>query len=151
MQAIVLAGQGRGAYQAGMRGLRISASGGLQWRDVLLALALFAAVVRALVPPGFMLAAHEGRVDIVICTVDGAKTVSGQTRESDGRGPALAGMSAPCAFAGLAAAAPPPEAVIVSVAQAIAVDRLPLSETPSLAPQAAYRSQAPRAPPVLHT
>lgn len=123
---------------------------GWQWRDALLALALFAAVVRALVPQGFMLSVQDGTVAITICTADGARTVNGTARHDGGAGDAMAGMSAPCAFAGLAAALPPPDAPVVSIAQAIELRLVDIDETPLTAEDRPYRPQAPRAPPELH-
>jgi hypothetical protein len=123
---------------------------GWQWRDALLALALFAAVVRAMVPQGFMLTTQDGTVAISICTVDGARTLNGTTRNDGGASDAMAGMQAPCAFAGLTAAMPPPDAPIVSIAEAVELRLVDIDETPLTVEDRQHRPQAPRAPPQLH-
>lgn len=139
------------AYPARAMGrFRIRTGGRLGLRDALLALALFAAVVRALVPQGFMLAEHKGSVAVVICTADGSKTLAGVPRSGDQRGDGLASMNAPCAFAGLAMAAPPPAAPIVSLAQAIELRVAAVDAEPPAAVTAVHRPQSPRAPPRLH-
>jgi hypothetical protein len=122
------------------------------WRDALLGLALFAAVVRALVPQGFMLSAQDGGIAITICTADGARTLNGAPpgNNAGGSDEALAAAMGLCAFAGLGAIAPPPAPPIVSVAQAIELKAVALDERPLARNPHAYRPQAPRAPPTLH-
>lgn len=123
-----------------------------RWRDALLALALFAAVVRALVPQGFMLSAQDGGIAITICTADGARILTGPQpgNHTDLADEALSAAMGPCAFAGLGALAPPPPPPIVSVAQAIELKAVALDERPPAVERHAYRPQAPRAPPTLH-
>ncbi|BCW88695.1 hypothetical protein sos41_18370 [Alphaproteobacteria bacterium SO-S41] len=116
----------------------------------MIALALFAAVLRALVPQGFMLSAEGGEPSIVICTADGMRTVTGEPTDKQKPSDVLAGMNAPCAFAGLGAMAPPPVLHVVAVEQAIRLVLLTPNETPRLLSSTAFRLQAPRAPPSLH-
>ena len=135
---------------AAMNGWRISAGDGLRWRDALLGLALFAAIVRSLIPAGFMPAVHDGQFSMVICTADGARTLDGEVRQPTGADGAMAASHAPCAFAGLASLAPPPVAPIVSLALAIETGAVAIDETPDALPPPDYRPQSPRAPPSLH-
>lgn len=121
----------------------------LGWRDAVLALALFAAIVRAFVPQGFMLGSGaDGAPEIVLCTADGATSLGGGAPH--GESDVLAGMHGPCAFAGLAAMAPPPDLIIVSVAQAIELRLVTPDESPRELAALSHRLQAPRAPPLLH-
>lgn len=115
--------------------------------ETLLALAIFAAVVRALVPQGFMLSATADGPAITICTIEGSRTLDGAPRD-----PAdAANVASPCAFAGIGALAAAPRPPAITVALAIVAHE---AEAPAsrLAPRgdAAHRAQAPRAPPSLH-
>jgi hypothetical protein len=118
-------------------------------RDLMIALALFAAVVRALVPQGFMLSVADGQPSVVICTADGSRTLTGEATDRHKDGDVLAGMNGPCAFAGLAAMAPPPSAPILSLDHAIALSRVVVDESRPPAGAVSHRPQAPRGPPTL--
>lgn len=136
---------------APMKALRITADGSLRWSDMLLALALFAAIVRSLIPVGFMPDVQDGQVTMVICTVDGARKLDGSDRaptEADG---AMAATHAPCAFTGLATLAPPPSAPIVSLPVSIEAGLVARDETPADIAAPDHRPQAPRAPPSRQT
>lgn len=128
---------------------RINVDDGLKWRDALLALALFAAIVRSLIPAGFMPAVEDGQFSMVICTADGSKTLDGEVREPTGADGAMASTHAPCAFSGLATMAPPPSAPIVSLAVAIESGLVPSDSTPAKLTAPEHRPQAQRAPPLL--
>ncbi len=135
-----------------MQMLRIVPDGALSWRDAFLALALVAALIRSLVPAGFMPASDEtGAVRMVICTVGGAKTLDGAARAPTDADGAMASSQSPCAFAALALLAPPPSALILSLAVSIEAGATPLDETRLVAAASNYRPQAQRAPPVLQT
>jgi hypothetical protein len=136
------------AYVAGTMGpLRISSTGRLSWGDLLLGLALFAAIVRSLIPDGFMPAVHDGQVSMVICTADGATTIDGTERPGTGLDGVMAGAHAPCAFAGLAVIAPPPSAPIVSLNFAIVEGLVEIDDANGQFRETSYRPQAQRAPP----
>jgi hypothetical protein len=132
-----------------MNWLRLSTSQGFGWRDALLGAALFAAILRALIPAGFMPHAENGEITMVICTVDGARTIAGEPLGKSAGGDAMAAMQMPCAFAALAAMAPPPEAPVVSLALAIERRLVKLDERPAAVAAPPFRPQAPRAPPHL--
>ena len=117
-------------------------------RDLMIALALFAAVLRGLVPQGFMLTASEGEPAIVICSMDGMRTLDGGALDTSKASDVLAGMNGHCAFAGLAAMAPPPDIAVVSMAQAIALELFSAEDGRTPVSSPTYRPQAPRAPPI---
>lgn len=132
-----------------MQGLRIRATDGLRWRDALLGLALFAAIVRSLIPAGFMPAVQDGQFSMVICTADGARTLDGQTRQPTEADAAMASTHAPCAFSAMSPLAPPPISPIVSLTVAIETGAVQTNETPARLSAPNHRPQAPRAPPAL--
>lgn len=132
-----------------MQSLRIDPKGALSWRDALLALALFAAIVRSLIPAGFMPTERDGALTLVVCTMDGARTLTGETRTESGVDDVFAAAHAPCAFASLATLAPPPEAPVLSLPLALERRLVRLDETPTLVATPPYRPQAQRAPPRL--
>lgn len=136
---------------AAMERLRISWTGELGWRDALLGLALFAAIVRSLIPQGFMPGVQDGQFAMVICTVDGAKTLDGADRPASGIDGVMAAAHAPCAFAAVAVLAPPPSAPIVSLPLAVQSGHIVRDESPGGPADAPFRPQAPRAPPLLQT
>ena len=79
-----------------MQMLRIVPDGALSWRDAFLALALVAALIRSLLPAGFMPASDEtGAVRMVICTVGGAKTLDGAARAPTEKMPAPTATATP--------------------------------------------------------
>ena len=133
-----------------MNGLRLSTSHRFGWRDALLGAALFAALLRALIPAGFMPQVDNGRIAMVICTADGARTLYGEPLQKSAAGVAMTAAQMPCAFAAMAAMAPPPEAPVVSLSMAIERRLVTLDETTPEAADAPFRPQAPRAPPSLH-
>lgn len=130
-----------------MNAFRPASGSQLGWRDLLLGAALFAALLRALIPVGFMPHAAKGSITMVICTIDGARTVSGQPLESSGAGDAMTSAQMPCAFAALAAMAPPPDAPVLSLAIAIERHLVTLDETAAMERDPPHRPQAQRAPP----
>jgi len=126
---------------------RIRQGDAFGWRDALLGLALFAAVIRSLIPQGFMPAVENGAFSIVLCTANGL-----EVHDADGspRSPlqdAMAAVHAPCAFAALATLAPPPAAPAVSLAIAIARGVARIDETPSALAPARRDPHSPRGPP----
>jgi len=129
---------------------RINPAARLIRHDLLLGVMLFAALLRAFIPAGFMPHAENGKVTMVICTIDGARTVTGQPLERTSGGDAMASVQMPCAFAALAAMAPPPEAPVVSLAMAIERRLVTLDETRVTVTAPPFRPQAQRAPPSLH-
>jgi hypothetical protein len=116
-------------------------------RHLVVALLLPLLALKALLPPGYMPAAGEGRLRIVMCSA-GLAALAGEQHDGTGSQPA---EHATCAFAMAGAAAPPPSQVI---------SWLPLREAGlPLAPIAAVavagtglrRFQSPRGPPaILH-
>ena len=132
-----------------MQSLRVDPKGALSWRDAFLALALFAAIVRSLIPVGFMPTERDGQLTLVVCTMDGARTLSGETRSESGVDNVFAAAHAPCAFAALATLAPPPEAPILSLPMALERRLVRLDETTDAIVTPPYRPQAQRAPPSL--
>lgn len=104
-----------------MTGARAQTGGA--WRHVLLTLAVLALFVRIVVPAGFMpdRAQPGAPVSLVLCTGYGEVTVQvpGQV-PGEKAPPARGGHDAPCAFAGLAAAAPPPALLDAGAAQVFA-------------------------------
>ena len=120
------------------------------WHDALLGMVLFAALLRAFIPAGFMPHRENGQVTMVICTIDGARTVSGAPLEKTSGGEAMAAMQMPCAYAAMTALATPPEAPVLSLAMAIERRLVTLDETPVAAAEPPFRPQAQRAPPRLH-
>lgn len=133
-----------------MNAFRIATTARFGWRDALLGAALFAALLRALIPAGFMPHVENGDVTMVICTIDGARTLSGAPLEKTSQGDAMAAAQMPCAFAALAALATPPDAPVLSLAMAVERRLVTLDETAALSPEPPYRPQAQRAPPHLH-
>jgi len=126
---------------------RIRQGDAFGWRDALLGLALFAAVIRSLIPQGFMPAVENGAFSIVLCTANGL-----EVHDADGspRSPlqdAMAAVHAPCAFAALATLAPPPAAPAVSQPAAIRADLTTEAPEPADPVRQRFRQQAPRAPP----
>ena len=69
------------------------------WREVSLALIVFALAIRILVPPGFMVADDAGSLPLVICTGHGPLVIADQGEQ---HAPAQKTSDSPCAFAGLA-------------------------------------------------
>lgn len=134
-----------------MNALRVTSSTGIGLRDAFLACALFAALIRAFIPAGFMPHVSDEGVSMVICTIDGARIVDGEAQPGAGGSEAMAAAQMPCAFAALATLAPPPQAPIASLAVAIArnIVDLDVSAAGSAAPD--YRPQAQRAPPSFLT
>ena len=124
----------------------------LGWRDALLGLALFAAIVRSLIPQGFMPSMRDGQFAMVICTADGAKTLDGAGRPASGVDGVMASAHGPCAFAAVATLAPPPSApIIVSLPVAVRSGLVARDATPLQQTDPPFRPQAQRAPPSLQT
>jgi hypothetical protein len=133
-----------------MNVFRIRTDRDFSWHDLALAALLFAVLIRAFIPAGFMpqVSADGGSVQIVICTIDGARTIDGLPNEGSTLDGTLAKAHGPCAFAA-APASPPPSAPIVSVTQAIALVLLPLDATPLQPCRVTESAHAPRGPPNL--
>lgn len=134
-----------------MERLRIVRAERFGWRDALLGLALFAAIVRSLIPQGFMPGVQDGQFAMVICTVDGAKTLDGADRPASGIDGVMAAAHAPCAFSAVAVLAPPPSAPTVSLPLAVQSGLVVRDETSGRPADPPFRPQAPRAPPLLLT
>ncbi len=132
-----------------MNAFRITPMARIGWRDALLALALFGALFRAFMPVGFMPEVKNGALTMVICTAAGAVRLDGADSHDGKTDAAVMAAQMPCAFAAVAAMAPPPEAPILSIAQAIALNVAELDSRPVLPREAAFRPQAQRAPPSL--
>jgi hypothetical protein len=147
--AALLTARCRVWHPVSMQVFRIRADGDLSWRDLALAALFFAMLFRAFVPAGFMpqVSAADGTLQIVICTIDGTRTLDGSSREGSALDGALAKSHGPCAFAATPAA-PPPAAPVVSVVQAIALVLLPLNTAPLEAPRTAETPHCPRGPPL---
>ncbi|MBL9009695.1 MAG: hypothetical protein JNL56_00815, partial [Alphaproteobacteria bacterium] len=110
-------------------------------------LALFAAVIRSLIPQGFMPAVENGAFSIVLCTANGL-----EVHDADGspRSPlqdAMAAVHAPCAFAALATLAPPPAAPVAGQPAEVRAAEASEAEAPADPVRQRFRQQAPRAPP----
>ncbi len=133
-----------------MNVFRVTSHATIGWRDALLALALFGAFVRAFIPAGFMPHVEDGRLSMVICTVDGAATVAGEKLDGEGLSAAMSAAQMPCAFAALAPLAPPPEAPVVSLAIAIQRHLVAIDSGDAVVAMPDFRPQAQRAPPSLH-
>lgn len=112
-------------------------------------MALFAALLRALIPAGLMPHSQDGEITMVICTIDGARTVIGTPLDRSAGGDAMAAVQMPCAFAALSAMAPPPEAPVLSLAVAIERGLITLDTADPAVATPPFRPQAPRAPPYL--
>ena len=78
-----------------MNAFRINPAARLIRHDVLLGVMLFAALLRAFIPAGFMPHAENGKVTMVICTIDGARTVTGQPLERTSGSDAMASAQMP--------------------------------------------------------
>ncbi|HXC53833.1 MAG TPA: hypothetical protein VNU97_00925 [Rhizomicrobium sp.] len=112
-------------------------------RSLAISLALSAMVLRALLPDGWMPASAAGAAPFVICGIDGAH---------DGKAPAQPGRDirhAPCAFSAAAPLAPAGGATLAPAAlpRAERIARVFTGERRASA--AAYRANAPRAPPTV--
>lgn len=110
---------------------------------------LFAALIRAFIPAGLMPHSQDGQITMVICTIDGARTVIGTPLDRSAGSDAMSAVQMPCAFAALAAMAPPPEAAVLSLAIAIERRLITLDTADPAVATPPFRLQAPRAPPYL--
>lgn len=131
-----------------MNWFRLRSEGGLRWADALLGIALFAAIVRSLIPQGFMPVMDGSEVSIALCTIEGLKPLEpGQA--PDAGWDAFGAAHHACTFSALAGLAPPPSAPIVSLPQAVEAGLLALDEELAGAFAHPFRPQSPRAPPAL--
>lgn len=107
-------------------------------RHVWLTMATLAIALKIIIPPGFMAGppAADLPFALVLCTAQGAMVVeAGDAAVPHGdQDTAPAAMDAPCLFAGLAAAAPPPVLTDAGAVQFVAYDFRPQSAAPGLAP-----------------
>ncbi len=107
-------------------------------RHVWLTMATLAIALKIIIPPGFMAGPPTSDLPfaLVLCTAQGAMIASDsdaalQHGDQDGK-PASA--DAPCLFAGLAAAAPPPVLTDAGAIAFVAYDFKPQAAAPDLAP-----------------
>jgi hypothetical protein len=107
-------------------------------RHVWLTMATLAIALKIIIPPGFM--AGPPTTDLpfalVLCTAQGAMVVdAGDAARHGDQDSAPASADAPCLFAGLAAAAPPPVLTDAGAIEFVAYDFTPQAAAPDLAPR----------------
>jgi hypothetical protein len=118
------------------------------WRQfALLAVLLYATMLRALVPAGFMPSANADGIGLSVCSSDGP-VIPGEDSQTRETSRLWTKAHGPCAFSGTATDAPPPAAPIVSVALAVSEGRFEVDDTYRTAPPIFIGPQSPRAPPV---
>ncbi len=108
-------------------------------RHVWLTMATLAIALKIIIPPGFMAGAPTNDLPfaLVLCTTQGAMVVDSggalPTHE-DGKGTSDAAKDAPCLFAGLAMAEPPPALTDMGAVEFVAYDYRPQAVTPDVTP-----------------
>ena len=113
-------------------------------RERLATLVLFATLVRALVPVGFMPMAHDGQTHMMFCPGHMASAPQGQ---ADPSGSAPAAKEQPCSYAVSAGAAPVVAAIDLNLGYAApSFARSVLPANPTVEPPRRYA--APRGPPL---
>jgi len=139
------------------RAVSASARRSRTWRHVCLTLAMLAVALKVLVPAGFMVGISSTRFPLVLCTGHGAVSVDagfldpGGGKKAPGEKPA---HDAPCAFAGSAAAASPPDphpVATVTFVSAPVAEPLPLRRNLAPGRGLAAPPLPPRGPPILLT
>lgn len=103
-------------------------------RHVWLTMATLAIALKIIIPPGFMAGPPTSDLPfaLVLCTGQGAMSVAGDNGKHDpGKSPAA---EAPCLFAGLTAAAPPPVLADAGLVEFVAYAYRPQAVAPDIAP-----------------
>lgn len=99
-----------------------------------LVLALAAITFKAFLPPGFMFGEDNGRVGVILCTIDGA-ALSHQDGDHETPSQNSAGQHCPFALAGAAACAPDLVEVAAPAERAfVTTPAAPLAERPHALP-----------------
>lgn len=103
-------------------------------RHVWLTMATLAIALKIIIPPGFMAGPPTGDLPfaLVLCTAQGAMIATDADDHDTDKAPASA--DAPCLFAGLAAAPPPPILTDAGAIEFVAYDFRPQAVAPGLAP-----------------
>lgn len=108
-------------------------------RHVWLTMATLAIALKIVIPPGFMAgpATNDLPFALVLCTTQGAMMVStgdALPAHQDGQDETQTAKDAPCLFAGLAAAPPPPVLTDAGAIEFVAYDFLPQTVAPDVTP-----------------
>ena len=108
-------------------------------RHVWLTMATLAIALKIIIPPGFMAGPPSNDLPfaLVLCTMQGATVVGAGDAlpaHEDGQDQTQAAQDAPCLFAGLTAAAPPPVLTDAGAIEFVAYDFRPQTVAPDLTP-----------------
>ena len=103
-------------------------------RHVWLTMATLAIALKIIIPPGFMAGPPTSDLPfaLVLCTAQGAMIATDTGDHDTDKAPASA--DAPCLFAGLAAAPPPPVLTDAGAIEFVAYDFRPQTVAPDLTP-----------------